>query len=157
MLLPHMQLRKLWLRWAGRRYPLYDPPHKIEERLLSRDKATENFDYFMRVRKERRTYFEGWLRRNFGVALTPDMKGVAKLTCWLNRYGGLLLVVGPDGNPTDTYFTYNPPWVGPNAGYNILFDAGIAFGEIMIANCPKLRWDVDPISAVLPGTAKQHK
>jgi hypothetical protein len=157
MLLPHMQLRKLWLRRALRDYPLYDPPHKVEERLLSRDKATENFDYFMRVRQERRAFFENWLRRYFSVALTPDEKGVGRLNRWGNKYAGLLFVVGPDGDPADAYFTYSPPWTGENAGYNALFDMGIALGEIIIANCPKLRWDVDPISAILPRTAKQLK
>jgi hypothetical protein len=36
----------------------------------------------------------------------------------------------------------------------VLFDMGITFGEIMIARCPQLHWDVDPVSAVLPRTAK---
>lgn len=157
MLLPHMQLRKLWLRRVLRDYPLYDPPHKVEERLLSRDKATENFDYFMRVRQERLTHFQNWLRRNFGVTLTLEEKSVKALNRWGNRYAGLLFVTGPDGYPTDSYFTYNPSWTGENAGNNALFDMGIALGEIIIANCPKLRWHVDPISALLPRTAKRHK
>ena len=39
MLLPHMWLRKFYLRRALRDYPLYDPPHKVEEYLLSREQA----------------------------------------------------------------------------------------------------------------------
>lgn len=42
--LPQAYLRRLWLRRALRDYPLYDPPHKVEERLLSKAKAKENFD-----------------------------------------------------------------------------------------------------------------
>ncbi|SHL38275.1 hypothetical protein SAMN05444159_5754 [Bradyrhizobium lablabi] len=157
MLLPHMWLRKFWLRRAMRDYPLYDPPHKVEEYLLSREQATENFDYFMRVRLERFAYFQNWLRRYFWVAITSDERGVKALSRWGNRYAGLLLVIGPDGDPTDSYFTYDPPWTGENAGNNVVFDMGIALGEIIIANCPKLHWALEPTSAILPRRSKMLK
>jgi hypothetical protein len=157
MLLPQAWLRTLWLQRALREYPLYNPPHKVEERLLSKEKAIENFDYFMRLRQQRLAYFRGWLRRNFGVTVALDEKGVRALNRWGNKYAGLLLINGPDGNPTDTYFTYDPPWTGENAGHNVLLDMGIALGEAMIASCPKLRWHVDPISEILPRTAKLLK
>jgi hypothetical protein len=157
MLLPQAWLRTLWLQRALREYPLYNPPHKVEERLLSKEKATENFDYFMRVRQQRLAYFRDWLRRNFGVIITLDEKGVRALGRWGNKYAGLLLDKGPGGDPTDSYFTYDPPWTGENAGYSVIFDMGIMLGEAIIASCPKLRWDVDPISAILPRTARQRK
>jgi hypothetical protein len=157
MLLPQVWLRKFWLRRALRDYPPYDPPHKVEERLLAKEKATENFDYFMRVRQRRVAYFRGWLRRYFGVTITLDERGVRALSRWGNKYAGLLLDHGPGGDPTDSYFTYDPPWTGENAGYNVIFDMGIMLGEAMIASCPKLHWDVDPISAILPRTARQLK
>ena len=155
MLLPHMWLRKFWLRRALRDYPLYDPPHKVEERLLSRERASENFDYFMSVRLQRLEYFRNWLRRYFWVAVTPDERGVRGLNRWGNKYAGFLVVIGPDGHPTDSYFTYDPPWAGENAGYNVVFDMGIALGESIIASCPRLRWDFDPVSAILPRSAKR--
>jgi hypothetical protein len=34
---------------------------------------------------------------------------------------------------------------------------GITLGEYLIANCPKLYWDIDPTSPVLPRTAKMRK
>jgi hypothetical protein len=157
MLLPQAWLRTLWLQRALRGYPLYDPPHKVEERLLTKEKATENFDYFMRVGQQRLAYFRDWLRRHFGVTVTLDEKGVKALNRWGNKYAGLLLDEGPGGDPTDSYFTYDPPWIGGNAGYNVIFDMGIMLGEATIASCPKLRWDVDPISAILPRTARQRK
>jgi hypothetical protein len=157
ILLPQMWLRKLWLRHALRDYPMYDPPHKVEERLLSAEKARENFDYFMRVRHERLAYFREWLRRSFWVVLTPDTHGVRALNHWGNKYAGLLLEAKPSGGPTDAYFTYNPPWTGSNAGCNVVFDMGITLGEFVIANCPRLHWDFDPISANLPRTAKLLK
>jgi hypothetical protein len=68
-----------------------------------------------------------------------------------------LLVKDANGNPTRSYFTYDPPWIGENAGHNVLFDMGITLGEAIIANCPNLRWDFDPISTILPSTAKLLK
>jgi len=157
MILPHQWLRKWRLRRALRGYPLYDPPHKVEEYLLSQEKAVENFDYFMRVRQQRTAHFQQWLRRYFRVAITPDEKGVKALNRWGNKYAGFLLVTGPSANVRSSYFTYDPPWTGNNAGYNVLFDMGITLGDIMIAQCPKLHWVVDPVSAVLPRTAKMLK
>jgi hypothetical protein len=155
MLLPHMWLRKLWLRHTLRRYPLYDPPNKVEERLLSPEKARENFDYFMQVREQRVAFFYEWLHRHFWITLTPDSDGVRALNRWGNRYAGLLLERNPRGNLTHTYFTYDPAWTGDNAGCNALFDMGITLGESLIACCPKLRWDFEPTATVLPRSAKK--
>ncbi len=158
MLLPQMWLRRVWLRRALRDYPLYDPPHKVEERLLSKEEALENFDYFMRVRQQRLSYFENWLRQRFWVTLTPDRAGVKTLNRWSNKYAGLLLTAGPGSHhPNDSYFTYDPPWTGENAGCNVLFDMGIALGEFIIVNCPKLHWALDPLSPVLPRRAQRLK
>jgi hypothetical protein len=157
MLLPYLWLRKRWLRRAMRNYPLYDPPHKIEERLLSKTQATENFDYFMQVRHQRVTYLQDWLRRNFWVVVTPDTTGVKALSRWANMYAGLLLDKRTTKVSPPSYFTYEPSWTGDNAGCNVLFDTGTMIGEYLIANCPRLRWDVDPISPVLPRTAMMLK
>src|SRR5262245_58550098 len=157
MLLPQVKLRTLWLRRALRDYPIYDPPHKVEERLLPREKAADNFAYFMSMRQQRVADFKDWLRRNFGVSVTPDEHGIWALNRWGNKYAGLLLVIGPDGHPTDTYFNYAPPWTAENAGHNALFDVGITFGEILIVHCPELSWDFDPLSAHLPNTARKLK
>jgi hypothetical protein len=150
-------LRKRRLERVLHEYPLYDPPHKVEERLLSREKAAENFDYFMRVRLDRLAHFQRWLHRQFGIRVSLDEKGVSDLSRWGNKYAGLLLTKGPDGYPMRSYFTYDPPWTGENAGHNVLFDMGMTLGEAIIANCPKLRWDFDPISAILPSKAKLLK
>jgi len=162
MLRPYVQAisvrpRKAKLERALGEYPLYDPPHKVEEYLLSREQAAENFDYFMRVRLERVAYFQGWLQRHFGVTVTLDEQGVRALSRWGNKYAGFLLVKGTDGGPNRSYFTYDPPWMGENAGHNVLLDMGITLGEAIIANCPKVHWDFDPISAILPRTAQMLK
>ena len=138
-------------------YPLYDPPHKVEERRLPKEKAAENFEYFMRVRMQRVAQLRDWLRQHFAVAVTLDEEGVRALGRWGNDYAGWLVVTGPDGDPSQSYFTYDPPWTGENAGMNVVFDMGITLGEVIIANCPKLHWDFDPISAILPKTARMLK
>jgi hypothetical protein len=157
MLLPHVWLRKLWLRRALRGYPLYDPPHKVEEYLLTRERALENFNYFMSVREVRVAYFTNWLSRNFQTVIAPTEEGVRALNVWGNRFAGLLLTPDAKGNAKNSYFTYDPPWVGEEAGLNVLFDLGITLGEFIVSNCPRLHWDVDPISEVLPRTGKMLK
>jgi hypothetical protein len=143
MLLPLMWLRKKKLDRLLKDYPLYDPPHKVEERLLPKEKAQENFEYLMRVRKERVAFFSRWLEENFGVKFTSDRKGAMALGGWLIRYGGLLF-------PTETvyrsYFSYDPPWTSDGTGCNVVFDAGVTFGESIIANCARLRWEMGPAS-----------
>jgi hypothetical protein len=157
MILPQTWLRKRLLRRAFRDYPLYDPPHKVEERLLPKEKAAGNFDYFMQVRQQRLAYLQSWLRRHFGVTVTLDEKGMRALSRWGNKYAGLFIVQKPEVHRAGSYFNYDPPWTGDNAGYNVLFDMGIALGEAIIVSCPKLRWDFDPISAILPREASRLK
>jgi hypothetical protein len=152
-----MWLRKRWLERCWRDYPLYDPPHKREERILSKAEAAQNFDYFMSVRQQRDACFRDWLRRYFGVTVTLDEDGMRGLNRWGNKYAGFLLAREPRERTTSAYFTYSPPWIGRNGGNNVLFDMGITLGESIIASCPNLRWDFDPTSTILPRTAKERK
>lgn len=144
------------LRRALEAYPLYDPPHKVEERLLSEELAVENFHYFMGVRLDRVAYVRDWLRQKFGYKVTLDEKGIRALSVWGNKYAGLLLTLRADGYPTSSYFTYDPPWTDENVGHNVLFDLGITLGEAILANCPKLRWQLEP-SHLLPQTSRMLK
>jgi hypothetical protein len=146
-LLPQMWLRKQWLMRALQNYPLYDPPHKIEERLMPREQAFENFLYFMDVRKQRVEHFRTWLRQRFWTPVQANERGVKALNSWAVRYSAFLLPAHPNGI---SYFSYNPPWMGDCAGCNVLFDMGISLGEFLIANCPNLRWDMNSISASRP-------
>lgn len=144
------------LRRALEAYPLYDPPHKVEERLLSEELAVENFHYFMGVRLDRVAYVRDCLRQKFGYKVTLDEKGIRALSVWGNKYAGLLLTLRADGYPTSSYFTYDPPWTDENVGHNVLFDLGITLGEAILANCPKLRWQLEP-SHLLPQTSRMLK
>ena len=57
MLLPQAWMRKRSLERALRGYPLYDPPHKVEERLLAGEGRWRKLNYFMRVREQRLAAF----------------------------------------------------------------------------------------------------
>jgi hypothetical protein len=154
---------RLDLERALHDYPPYDPPHKVEERRLPKEKAAENFDYFMRVRMQRVAQFRNWLQQHFAVTVTLDEEGVRALGRWGNDYAGWLLARAAEGHPESsdahyhTYYAYDPPWTGENAGMNVVFDMGITLGEAIIASCPKVHWDFDPISAILPKTARMLK
>lgn len=152
-----IQKRRKALEQALSGYPLYDPPYKVEERLLSREQAMENFDYFMRVRKQRLDHFQDWLRWHFGETVSLDRQGMRALSRWAYRYAGFLLVAGRGGKPTMSYFDYDPAWTGKHAGLNVVFDIGITLGEAVLAHCPKLCWDFDPTSAILPAKAAHSK
>lgn len=154
-LLPHMWLRKRWLTYALRNYPPYDPPHKVEERVLPKEKALENFEYFMSVRQARVAFFQKWLWRYFRTGVRANERGIRALNRWARRYSGLVFVGSRERQIS--YFTYDPPWYGVYAGCNVVFDIGITLGEFIIANCPKLRWAMDPTSALLPNTARESK
>jgi hypothetical protein len=152
-------MRPIPVRWRLRRlkralhgYPTYDPPHKMEERLLSEKFAAENYDYFMSVRLERVTHFRSWLRQKFGYKVSLDEKGMRTLSLWGNKYAGLI-----DSDATSlSCFTYDPPWTGDNAGQNVVFDLGITLGEAILANCPNLRWQLTP-THLLPQTSRMLK
>lgn len=154
LMLPQAWLRRRWLSRVLGNYPVFDPPHKVEEYLLSRAKAQENFDYFMRTRQHRVDFFIQWLRRYFRVSVTLDADGVKALNRWGNKYAGLLQEKDEQGNPTASFLTYEPPWNGRNAGCNALFDMGTTFGEIAIAQLPKLHWALLPTVELLPRRAR---
>jgi hypothetical protein len=141
--------RKDALRHALGDYPVYEPPHKVEERRLPPDKAEENFEYFMSVRSERLAAFREWVESKFDVRLALDRNGVAALCDWSGLYGDLLFETDDD---LDSYYYYTKPWLGDCIGSNVVFDMTTFMGEVLIAQCPKLFWDVNPY--ILPYDTK---
>ena len=98
-----MWLRKQWLMRALQNYPLYDPPHKIEERLMPREQAFENFLYFMDVRKQRVEHFRTWLRQRFWTPVQANERGVKALNSWrfdIPRFYFLLIPMASPISPT---------------------------------------------------------
>ena len=129
------------LRRAMVGYPLYDPPHKVEERLLPADKAEENFDYFMSVRQQRLQHFRDWMKTQFGWDIPLDRTGVVALCEWLDRHGEFLFATH---DMLDSYFYYDKPWVDDCVGSNVVFDIATFLGEALIARYPKLYWSEYP-------------
>jgi hypothetical protein len=150
----HLLWRQFWLTRALKHYPIYDPPHKIEERILPKERALENFEYFMSVRQQRVEAFRCWLRRYFWTEIQANEEGVAALNLWAFRHVALLI---PNRKIGSSYYSYDPPWDGEAIGCNVLLDIGITLGEFIIANCPRLRWEIDTISAIRPNAAKALK
>jgi hypothetical protein len=121
-------------------YPPYDPPHKGKDQNLSDLVVQDNFDYFMKVRHERLTYFQNWLARNFDVNSTLDGNGVLALEMWLKHFGGGLIL--DNINKELVYDTYMPIWVGKYRGYNVIVDIAIFLGEYLLTKRPRLHWAI---------------
>lgn len=154
MLRPQYWLRQPKLQRALVDYPVYDPPHKSEERVLPEDKARENFQYFLSVRHERLDFFFGWLERQFGVQASLEGRGLEAFLDWAKDYIALLL---PDKNVGDVFMAYAQPWSGRYAGSNVLFDIGIATGEAIILQRPDLVWCMEWPLVQLQGDQKASR
>ena len=134
----HSDRQRMQLAMLG--YPLYDPPHKVEERLLPDDRARENFDYFMATRQERVACFRDWLHTHFRIEASLSDAGFNHLTKWCDDYLGFLMPRDRDGYYT--YFDYKRSWTGDYIGANILFDFGTLIGDHMIQKCQLTRWEM---------------
>ena len=142
MLLPKYWLRQQKLQRALADYPIYDPPHKVEERLLPKEKALENFQYFLDVRQERVRFFTDWLVSKFGIEASNELNGIWNTIDWAENYVGILMP--PDTSRTSEVFIgYTSPWVGRYAGANALFDLGATLGEAIIHQRPNLTWRME--------------
>ena len=145
-------LRHKWFNFASFNYPLYDCPHKNEDRLLTSAQAQENLQYLLDVRAFRVAQLRAWLKTYFFLDVSPDELGVWKIGAWISNYGQFLL---PDRQERIAFRSYQPVWIGSYRTCNIAFDLGIAFGEFTIRACPKLHWDCDAIPKHSPNLAKQ--
>ena len=139
---PQYKRRQSRLRQALLKYPLYDPPHKAEERVLPVEQALENFRYFMDVRTERVAYFMQWLRDEFGVDASLEPAGIDATLDWARDY---VPVIMPSDHRRDAavYYGYAEPWVGDYAGANAFVDLGAMLGEAIILRRPHLRWQME--------------
>lgn len=121
-------------------YPMYDPPHKVEERLVPRGQAVENFDYFMACRVQRAAHFHSWLNQKFSMTVDPD--SFASIITWAPKFAVFLMPLECD-TPRKVFYAYEPHWEGAFIGVNALFDLGIAYGEFLIAHRPELSWAME--------------
>jgi hypothetical protein len=140
MIKPQYWLKHRQARRAVIGYPVYDMPHKGEaaEGELTETEVEENFEYFMRVRRERLAFFRDWMNRHFHLALSLDGNSVVALEAWLWDYGGGLLEDRP--NIGSIYACNEPRWEGALAGYNVAIDAAILVGEFLLSRRANLYW-----------------
>jgi hypothetical protein len=140
---PRAWFRARRLRSALVGYSVYTPPNMQNEIALSRDKAKENFDYFLQRRALRLQCLRDLLKK-FEVDASTDDNGLAAVSAWFDRYGGLLLHFQPyDTSTLNAFISYAPPWTGEHLGINVVWDIGIYVGECIIARRRSARWDLD--------------
>jgi hypothetical protein len=110
---------------------------------LSRNKAKENFDYFLQQRALRLQCLRSFLKK-FEIDATTDDSGLAAVSRWFDLYGGLLLHFRPrDTSSLNAFVSYAPPWTGEHLGINVVWDIGIYLGECIIARRRSAYWDLD--------------
>jgi len=143
MLLPQYWLRQQKLQRALVNYPIYDPPHKVEERLLPKEKALENFQYFIDVRQQRLDFFTRWLGTCFGVNSSLEQQGIEGLLDWAETYVCVAMPSEDYIRTARVFHSYAEPWAGAYAAVNALLDLGIMLGEALIRHRPGLRWQME--------------
>jgi len=148
---PHYKRRQSRLRQALLNYPLYDPPHKGEERVLPVEQALENFRYFMDVRKERGAYFMQWLRDEFGVDASLEPAGTDATLDWARDYVPVIMPFDNRDRDPAVYYGRAEPWIGDYAGANAFVDLGAMLGEAIILRRPHLRWQMEWSMSDYPG------
>lgn len=159
MLLPQYWLRQQKLQRTLVNYPIYDPPHKVEERLLPKEMALENFQYFLDVRKQRVDFFMGWLASQFGVEASLEQEGLERTLDWAADYAAVLMPPLDIRETCEVFLGYSQLWKGKYAGANAFFDLSTMLGEAIIQRRPSLRWQLEWSLSDYPhyreGTSKQ--
>jgi hypothetical protein len=125
------------LRRALAEYPVYEPPHQGIEMLMGEREARENFEFFMSSRTERIEHLRELLAP-FGLSLAFSDEAKIALDAWIARYAAFLYVE----ESGSSYLTRNPPWRGPRAGFNVIFDLATFLGEFAIHESANLRWEM---------------
>lgn len=125
------------LRRALAGYPVYGPPHQGIEMLMGEREARENFEHFVSSRAERIEHLRELLAP-FGVPLAFSDETKTALDAWIARYGAFLYV----REFGSSFLTRNPPWRGPRAGLNVIFDLATFLGEFAIHDSENLDWEM---------------
>ena len=130
-----------------RDYPIYTPPFARSEPSLSRREMDANYHHFLEHKAARLEYLAGYLGA-FSVPLRLEPEAVLAVERWLYRYGGHLLptrrshVRLGDSRLASPLFNYEPAWVGPYRGLNIINDLAIFAGEYIISRTDDAHWGV---------------
>lgn len=154
MLHPKSWLDSWQLKKVVSDYPVYSPPYPRNHSSLTLRQAQENFSFFTDQKERRLRRFATFLAE-FETAATLDNTGVQQVGRWVHRYGAHLITSDRRECPR-TYYSFNPPWIGPYQGLNVVWDLATYAGDWIIAKNPFCAWeldlgDEDRISRSLPG------
>jgi len=129
-----------------RDYPIYTPPFARSNPSLSRTEMDANYKHFLEHKAARLDDLAKYLSA-FSVQLRFDPDALLTLERWLYRYGGHLLPARSGRGATDdnarnasALFSYEPAWVGPYHGLNVINDVAIFAGEYIISANDGARW-----------------
>lgn len=133
--------RKVWKLLPD--YPVYTPPHKgggDKKDWIKPWQAEENYAFFLQEKDKRTQYLAEFLA-HFDVKLELTDEGLAGLSQWMYRYGAYLRDTEAYRFEASGAFTYyDKKWEGPLAGMNIMWDASIFCGEIIVSYNNHARW-----------------
>ena len=123
-------------------YPIYTPPNLKSERDLSRNKAIENFEYFMENRILRVRYFENCVNKNFTIAFDGGANELSSYSRWFFKYAAYLVptVERMEHLYEASFTSYAPSWSNEFVGMNVIFDAGTWLGNYFCKIIPNLYW-----------------
>jgi len=119
-------------------YPVYSPPFRDAEAVLSKEEIKANFDYFLQQKLVRREYLASYLRL-FSVELRLAGETLPPLDRWIHRYGGHLIPSG--GQIAVALHDYELAWRGEYHGLNVVHDIAAFAGDYMISKNNQVRWD----------------
>jgi hypothetical protein len=129
-------------------YPVYDPPHRGVEMLMTEKDARENYDFFLAQKAGRVENLRRFLAP-FGVSLDFTEQTKAALDHWLAAYAAFLYV----HETGSSFLTRNPEWTDARLSLNVIFDLAIFLGDFAVHESPMLRWEMDVLKQ--PGRTRR--
>jgi hypothetical protein len=106
--------------------------------MMSESDARKNFEFFLEQKTGRIEALAQFLKF-FGVSLSFSQQAKSALDAWLATYAAFLYV----SERGSSFLTHNPGWVGPRAGFNVIFDLASFLGDFAIHENPNLSWEMD--------------
>jgi hypothetical protein len=129
-----------------RDYPIYAPPFARSKSALSHMEMDANYQFFLEQKAARLESLARYLGE-FSVQLSFEPETLPTLERWLYRYGGHLVpargshvTLGGDPRVASALFNFQPAWVGPYHGLNVVNDIAIFAGEYIISKTSDARW-----------------
>jgi hypothetical protein len=128
--------RRVWRTLHN--YPVYSPPFRDAEAVLSKSEIAANFKYFLEQKERRVGYLTTYLSQ-FSLALRLEREGLFAVDDWLRRFSGYLV---PRRDALYAFVEHEPEWNCGYLGLNVINDVAIFAGDYIISKNKNVRWDV---------------